>query len=142
VKNKALQRAFSRVSFLLYSVPVEANAPHVAEPYMDSVLENNFDDVLVAVFQEPASRLAGWIALLHRALDREDIFVEQAVDVARRGISHRDTDVRWASVVLAIACETSEADDLLEAHYKSGMEDADFIMDEIETHLLYREHCL
>jgi hypothetical protein len=140
--DKALRRAFSRVSFLLYSVPVEANAHHVAEAYMDAVLEHDFDDLLVSVFQEPASRLVGWITLLHRALDREDIFVEQAVDVARRGIAHKDTDVRWASVVLAIACETSEADDILEAHYKSGMEDADFIMDEIETHLLYREHCL
>lgn len=140
--DKTLQRAFSRVSFLLYSMPVEENARHVAESYMAQVLEHDFDDVLDAIFKEPDTRLSGWLHLLYRAMQEDETTSHQCIKAARRGIRSEDLDVRYAAVMLAMGCESCEGDDLLRRHLDSGLEDEDFISHAIEQHLLYRDNCL
>lgn len=142
MKDKSLQRAFSRVSFLLYSVPVEKDVAHVAEGYMGVVLEHNFDDVLLAIESEPDNRLAGWLHLLRRSLEAEETNPDQCIKAIRRFIRSEDLDVRYAAALLAMACESSESDDLLRRHLESGKEDEDFICNAIEEHLLYRDNCL
>lgn len=140
--DKTLQRAFSRVSFLLYSVPVEEDSPHVAESYMSQVLAHDFDDVLDAILKEPDDRISGWLHLLRRAMSNDETTPHQCIKAVRRGIRSEDLDVRYAAVLLAMACESCEGDDLLRRHLESGTEDEDFISHAIEEHLLYRDNCL
>lgn len=140
--DKHLKRAFSKISFLLYSVAVEDGVEHIAQQYIEVLLED-FDasDIAEIVQEEPPPRLSGWLCLLARHQESEGgLCAGDWTELIESALVKDDEECRYHACKLAISLEDSVADEILREH--TEREEDEVILSLIEEHLMFVENCL